>query len=170
MKILLMGNAGAGKTTLGRALRQGRDWPLLSLDQVAFAEGAERRPLSESVAAALSLVQGHEGWIIEGCYADILEALLPHGDTLIFLNPGVATCVAHCRQRPWEPDKYATAEAQDANLEMLLDWVGQYASRADEYGLAAHRRLYAAYAGRKFEFTRPTPDMAARVLGATAAT
>ena len=25
------------------------------------------------------------------------------GTALLFLNPGMETCVAHCRARPWEP-------------------------------------------------------------------
>ena len=155
MKILLLGNAGAGKSTLASLLCGGRDLPRLSLDEVAFADGAERRPLADSVARCEQFLAGKTDWIIEGCYADILQALLPHADQLLFLNPGVDTCLAHCRQRPWEPAKFDSPEAQAAHLDFLLDWVAQYPTRSDEYGLAAHRALFDGYAGPKQELSDP---------------
>ncbi len=71
---------------------------------------------------------------------------------LRFLNPGVDACVANCRARPWGPHKYPSKEEQDARLDFLLDWVREYATRADEYSLAAHRRLYDAFGGTKREY------------------
>lgn len=161
-----MGNSGAGKTTLSRALQAHGDAACLSLDEVAFANGAERRPLSESVADVRSFMAAHGSWIIEGCYADLIEPLLQDCETLVFLNPGVATCVEHCRQRPWEPDKYDSAAEQDQNLERLLGWVAEYDTRTDEYGLQEHRRLFDSFPGRKFEFTGAATEAARRILAA----
>jgi hypothetical protein len=88
--------------------------------------------------------------------ADILEPLLQHADTLIFLNPGVETCVAHCRARLWEAEKFESPEAQDANLQNLIDWVRKYESRDDEYGLERHQALFKAFRGRKIEYNQPS--------------
>ena len=63
--------------------------------------------------------------MIEGCYGDLIAAVLPRTTRLVFLNPGVDACIANCRARPWEPHKYASKEAQDANLAMLIGWVGK---------------------------------------------
>ncbi len=150
-----MGNSGSGKSTLARILARETGAAVTSLDEVAFVEGARRRPLAESIALAQKGFAAHENVVLEGCYADIIAGLLEDGDELIFLNPGVEACVAHCRARPWEPDKYATAAAQDANLEMLIGWVRSYAEREDEYGLAAHRAVFDAFPGSKMEFTHP---------------
>lgn len=128
----------------------------LSLDEVAFSEGAQRRPVDESVAEALRFIESHVSWIVEGCYADILEPLLQNADTLIFLNPGVETCIAHCKARPWEAEKFESREAQDANLENLISWVRAYEFRDDEYGLKRHRALFDAFNGRKVEYTQPS--------------
>ena len=155
MKTILLGNAGAGKTTLARALVKREPAAWLSLDHVAFAEGATRRPLAESVAEALHFIERHESWILEGCYGDIVEALLPCCEELIFLNPGVEICVEHCKRRPWEPEKYGSREAQEANLRTLVDWVSTYETRQDEYGLQRHRAVFEAFAGRKSELTDP---------------
>ncbi len=151
-----MGNAGAGKSTLARKLLERQAAARLSLDEVAFGEGAQRRPVADSVADALGFIEANDSWIIEGCYADILEPLLQHADTLIFLNPGVEACLAHCRARPWEAEKFGSREAQDANLQNLLSWVREYESRRDEYGLARHRALFDAFSGRKVEYNQPS--------------
>ncbi len=155
MKIILLGNAGAGKSTLARKLMGGDGVSRLSLDQVAFAGGAERRPLADSLADVRRFLGAHASWIIEGCYADILQPILPECDELIFLNPGVEACVAHCRARPWEPDKFGSREEQDANLENLIGWVAAYETREDEYGLKRHRALFDAFEGKKRECRHP---------------
>lgn len=123
----------------------------LSLDELAFSGGVERRPLSESVKEALSFIESHDSWIVEGCYSDIIEPLLPFAEQLIFLNPGVEVCIRHCKARPWEPDKFKSKAAQDANLQNLLAWVREYESREDEYGLKRHRQLFDLFGSEKIE-------------------
>jgi len=132
----------------------------LSLDQIAFAQGTNRRPLAESIAEAKTFIETNESWLIEGCYADILEPLLPYCEKLIFLNPGVESCVSHCKTRPWEPEKFESKEAQDKNLANLIEWVRLYENRNDEYGLKRHRALYKAFSGEKYEFNDPSDYVA----------
>ena len=156
MKTILVGNAGSGKSTLSRQLLATEPAERLSLDELAFSGGPERRPLADSVADALAFIEAHESWVIEGCYADIVEPILQHAETLIFLNPGIDACVRHCKARPWEPEKFESREAQDANLGNLLDWVRAYETRDDEYGLKQHRRLFEAFMGKKVEYKDPS--------------
>ncbi|MEQ8484844.1 MAG: hypothetical protein RIB46_10820 [Pseudomonadales bacterium] len=151
MRIVIMGNAGSGKSTLARRLAEARGLPVLGLDAIAFIDGPERRPLADSVAEIERFIGRHPGWVVEGCYGDLIEAALAHGDRLIFLNPGVEACVRHCRQRPWEPDKFETPEAQQAMLEPLIDWVRGYETRDDEFGLLRHRTIFEAFCGDKRE-------------------
>jgi adenylate kinase family enzyme len=155
MKVVLLGNAGAGKSTLAKRLMQREPAARLSLDEVAFGAGTDRRPLEDSVADVLVFIAANDSWIIEGCYSDILEPVLGHCEELYFLNPGIETCVAHCRARPWEPEKYITPEAQDRNIDNLIAWVRAYEARDDEYGLKRHRALFAAFNGNKREFKDP---------------
>ncbi len=156
MKVIILGNAGAGKSTLARHLMAQQPAARLSLDQVAFQGGTERRPLQDSIDDVLRWIAGQQSWIIEGCYADIVEPLLAHCDELIFLNPGVDACIAHCRSRPWEPEKFDSPQEQDAHLDHLIQWVRAYAERSDEYGLPRHRELYASFGGKKRELADPT--------------
>lgn len=156
MKIVLLGNAGAGKSTLSRKLLETESAARLSLDELAFSGSTERRPLNESVAKAMQFIQAHDSWIVEGCYSDIIAPLLPHAETLIFLNPGVEACVRHCKARPWQPEKFESSESQDSNLENLISWVREYESREDEYGLKRHRALFESFEKKKIEYNDPS--------------
>lgn len=150
-----MGNAGSGKSTMARRLAGGNGTMILSLDEIAWEEGTVRRPSEESVALLNAFVVQNDNWIIEGCYGDLIEAALPHCDELRFLNPGVETCILHCRQRPWEPEKFETPQDQQAALDVLIAWVKDYETRSDEFGLERHLRIFEAYAGRKREYSSP---------------
>ncbi len=83
----------------------------------------------------------------------LLALVTASANEMIFLNPGVDTCVKNCRNRPWEKHKYKSKEEQDQNLEMLLDWVRNYPARSDEFSLAAHQKLFNEYSGKKTQFT-----------------
>lgn len=151
--IIIFGNAGSGKSTLAKALSHNGNLAHLDLDLVAWDEKGQRRPLSESRAAILSFMDREAAWVMEGCYADLLEVALPCCPVMIFLNPGTETCIANSRTRPWEPEKYPSKEAQDENLPFLLDWIREYEHRDDEYSLIQHRRLFEQYPGPKYELT-----------------
>src|SRR5262245_5899028 len=151
-----MGNSGAGKSTLAARLAREHGLAHLDLDTVAWEPGIappRRAPLATSIAALDAFTAEHPRWVIEGCYADLLAPAAARSTLLVFLNPGVDACVAHCRARPWEPHKYATKAEQDANLEMLVTWVRDYETRTDEFSLRSHRALFDGFTGPKRELT-----------------
>lgn len=150
-RILIFGNSGSGKTTMARALAREHGVAHLDLDSLAWESPGVRLPIDESAARIAEFVDGNHDWVIEGCYGDLLEVAAAHAHEIRFLNPGTEACIANCRARPWEPEKYPSAEAQDAMLDFLLDWVRQYESRTDEYSLAAHRRIFDSFTGLKRE-------------------
>ena len=152
-RILIVGNSGSGKTTLARTLAAEHALAHLDLDPLAWEPTIPptRRSLADSLRDVGRFTAQHDAWVIEGCYADLADALRPDATELIFLNPGIEACERHCRARPWEPHKYATAAEQDRHLEMLIAWVRAYATRDDACSLASHRRLFEAFAGPKRE-------------------
>ena len=159
MRVAILGNSGSGKSTLARQLAGGV-LPVLDLDTVAWEPGAiaVRRDPARARADVTAFCERRDAWIIEGCYASLIGAALQRRPTLIFLDPGVAACQHNCRSRPWEPHKYASATEQDARLEFLLQWVGEYDARDDELSRRGHEALYAAYDGPKEHLTdRPGP-------------
>jgi adenylate kinase family enzyme len=154
-RVVIFGNSGSGKSTLAKSLRDADGLAHLDLDTVAWAPGAtpERLPLTESRREIDAFVAAHRGWVIEGCYSDLLDVVLPDASEIVFLNLPVEACIANAKRRPWEPHKYRSRAAQDANLSMLLDWIRQYPERDDTFSRASHEALFRAYAGKKTMYT-----------------
>ena len=154
-RILVFGNSGSGKSTLAAELAAERGLTHIDLDTIAWlpTDPPQRVPLPEAQRRLQSLTQA-DAWVAEGCYADLIELLLPNATEIIFLDLPVARCQAHARSRPWEPHKYPSKEAQDANLEMLLGWIAAYPDREGELGRAAHVALFDAFTGEKRRIDR----------------
>jgi adenylate kinase family enzyme len=151
MRIAILGNSGSGKSTLARWLATRSGAPVLDLDTVAWEpqQAGVARPPAAAEQDVDAFCAQNPSWLIEGCYANLIAASLTYAPRLVFLNPGEAACLAHCRKRPWEPHKYASKSDQDQRLAFLLSWVSDYYHRDGPMSLAAHVALYARYGGPK---------------------
>ncbi|MCB1704759.1 MAG: AAA family ATPase [Halioglobus sp.] len=154
-RILIFGNSGSGKSTLAKTLAGEHGLAHLDLDTLAWLPTSppQRMPLAESRAAIDAFMAAGDRWVIEGCYADLLAFAAAQAEQAIFMNLPVAACIENARQRPWEPHKYASSAEQDANLDMLIDWIAQYPTRDDVFSEAAHKALYAGFRGDKLMYT-----------------
>ena len=150
-RVLIFGNSGSGKSTLARRICELRGLAHLDLDTLAWraASPPERELLSVSAKIIDEFVASHQGWVIEGCYTDLLELAIARSTELVFMNLPTELCVANASARPWEPHKYESKSAQDANLPMLLEWITQYSQRNDTFSFASHSRLYESYTRKK---------------------
>ncbi|MDN3637378.1 shikimate kinase [Simiduia curdlanivorans] len=148
---LVFGNSGSGKSTLAKKISAEQNAAHLDLDTVAWQATVPptRTPISESKAKIGSFIEANGHWVIEGCYADLLALAQGSAEKIIFLDLPVADCIANARNRPWEPHKYESKAAQDANLAMLIDWISQYPTRTDTFSRQAHLNLYEAFTGEK---------------------
>lgn len=159
MRTLVFGNSGSGKSTLAQQLAREHDLAHLDLDSIVWEPGkvaVQRDPdaIAESLKAFLT---SHDRWVIEGCYGELVETATTYCTELVFLNPGLETCLEHNRQRPWEPHKYASKDAQDVMLENLQAWVAGYYERKDQWSYHAHRRIFDSFIGCKSERIRVSP-------------
>ncbi len=150
-KILIFGNSGAGKSTLAKKLCGLENLSHLDLDTLAWKPTVppERKPLEESGMDISAFINSNPAWVIEGCYSDLLEIALPFSNEVIFMNLSVELCIENAKKRPWEPHKYESKEAQDKNLNMLIDWISQYSERKDTFSRRAHNTLFERYSGKK---------------------
>lgn len=167
MRIAILGNSGSGKSTLARWLAERSGAAMLDLDSVAWEPGQIAVPRDAAAAQAdvRAFCSAHGHWVVEGCYASLIEVALAQGASLLFMNPGRAQCEANCRARPWEPHKYASREEQDRRLAFLLDWVGDYYLRDGEMSLAGHRACFDACTGPKTELNaQPSLDLPSAML------
>lgn len=78
---------------------------------------------------------------------------MPGSTEIIYLDLSVEACQSNARRRPWEPHKYASKAAQDDNLDMLIEWIGEYDKRNDCFSRRAHERLFETYPGKKTRTT-----------------
>ena len=149
--IAIIGNSGSGKSTLAAHIARGNKHVLLDLDTIAW-KPTHPPTLRDSATAAQEVVNfcnAHSHWIIEGCYADLIQASLTFQPKLVFLDPGLQACLSNCNERPWEPTKYASKQQQDENLAFLLEWVSDYYQRDGHLSYQAHQQLFDNYAGVK---------------------
>jgi len=155
-KILIFGNSGSGKSTLAKKICKADGLSHLDLDTLAWMPTMppSRKPVVDSETDISNFIGSNVGWVIEGGYADLLDIALPFSNEMIFMNLPVALCKENARNRPWESHKYESREAQDNNLEMLLEWISQYPDRSDTFSEASHKALYEQYAGTKCTVTR----------------
>jgi adenylate kinase family enzyme len=151
-KIIIFGNSGSGKSSLALKLRN-EGLAHLDLDILAWLPTIppERRPIEQAKLKIQTFIRATDEWVVEGCYTDLLELVKPFANEAIFLNLPVQLCIENAKKRPWEPHKYSSKQAQDENLEMLLDWIADYAVRQDTLSYAAHMALYDVFAGTKTE-------------------
>jgi adenylate kinase family enzyme len=150
-KVVIFGNSGSGKSTLATGLAFKNQLAHLDLDTIAWkaSKTPERQTIVESSQSINDFLIAHDNWVIEGCYADLLEIVTPKADKVIFLNLPASACVENAKNRPWEPHKYESKEAQDENLDMLIDWISQYTSRNDTFSKVAHEKLFEEFQGKK---------------------
>ncbi|MGD1939229.1 MAG: shikimate kinase [Cyanophyceae cyanobacterium] len=157
MKILVTGNSGAGKTTIAKKLVDDYSLAHLDLDELAWlpVEPPRRRLVADSLVEMVAFAGQHFGWVMEGCYGDLLEAIAPKATHLIWLNYPVDICIKHAQYRPWEPHKYSSPAAQDKNLQMLFDWIKSYPLRRDECSQHQHQELFDQFTGQKITIEHP---------------
>jgi adenylate kinase family enzyme len=150
-KFVIFGNSGSGKSTLAKQLVVQHNLAHLDLDTVAWRPitPPERMPIAESQQLINDFFSLNTRWVIEGCYADLLALVIAKANEIIFLNLPIYACIENAKKRPWEPHKYASKEQQDANLNMLIDWITMYDTREDTFSKVAHEKLFNNFKGLK---------------------
>lgn len=155
-KILIFGNSASGKSTLALQMAKTNQCDHLDLDTIAWQQTLPPKRTSLQACRKLieSFMHDKQRWIIEGCYTDLLDFATPFASQLIFLDLPIQACINNAKKRPWEPHKYASKEAQDANLAMLINWISDYENRLDTFSKKSHQELYSRFKGLKKRMTK----------------
>ncbi|MFT6897415.1 MAG: adenylate kinase family enzyme [Paraglaciecola sp.] len=83
IRLVILGNSGSGKSTLAGQLAKRFNIAHLDLDTLAWLpigspmEALQRAPLGGSMAGINAFIHTQKNWLIEGCYSDLLEQVLP---------------------------------------------------------------------------------------------
>ena len=130
---------------------------LLPLENIEQQDVIQYYITCESEEEIKAFISSNDKWVIEGCYTDLLKTVEQQSTEIIFMNLPIESCISNAKARPWEPHKYKTKQAQDENLAMLIDWIGQYSERNDTFSYAAHKQFYNSYHGHKKMITQNVP-------------
>jgi adenylate kinase family enzyme len=85
MRVSVVGNSGAGKTTIGRQLAAALGVPFLELDSIFHLPGWQELPAEEFRAAVAERVAG-EAWVVDGNYTTVREIVWERADTVLWLD------------------------------------------------------------------------------------
>ncbi|HLO02605.1 MAG TPA: hypothetical protein VK191_05820, partial [Symbiobacteriaceae bacterium] len=84
-RVMIIGCAGVGKSTLARQLAERLQLPLHHLDRLFWRPGWVPTPKAAWIQIQEGLVAG-ERWLIDGNYDSTLDLRLARADTVIFLD------------------------------------------------------------------------------------
>ena len=86
MKVIIIGNGGTGKSTLGAQLSEQLKVPVYHLDQYTMKAGWERVPEEEFTAQLKAILETDE-WIVEGwAYDSTVQMRIDAADTILHLD------------------------------------------------------------------------------------
>lgn len=153
-KVLIFGNSGSGKSTLAKEIAEEYKLAHLDLDTLAWLPSVPpmRTPIDEAGRNIKNFTDSNSAWVIEGCYADLMDLVATKANELIFMDISIEQCIENAKKRPWEAHKYESKEAQDANLDMLINWIENYVERDDAFSYKAHCEFYEKYSGDKIKY------------------
>jgi adenylate kinase family enzyme len=158
-RVLVIGSAGAGKSTFAARLAERTGLPLVHLDAIYWAPGWIKTPKEEWSRTVDGLL-ARDAWILDGNYAGTMDRRLAACDTAVFLDLPRTVClwravkrriVHHRRSRP------DMREGCDEHLTwQLVRWIWDY-PRKHRPGVLA--KLSALRPGQRAVVLRSTAEV-----------
>ncbi|HTT80757.1 MAG TPA: hypothetical protein VMF86_13840 [Stellaceae bacterium] len=99
-RIVVLGCAGSGKTTLAVQLGERLDLPVVHLDLLYWEPGWQARHTANFLARVADAVAG-EGWVSEGNYRETFPLRLPRADAVIIMECSRWLCLWRVLRRTY---------------------------------------------------------------------
>lgn len=129
-RVLLIGSAGAGKSTLARALGAVTGLPVVHLDAHFWQPGWKETPREIWAERVAELVRG-ERWIVDGNYGGTMDARVLAADTVVLLALSRWLCLYRVLSRSIRGHGVARPDLNPGCPEQLPDfqflrWIWTY--------------------------------------------
>ncbi len=137
VRLVVIGNSGAGKSTF--AARVGADLhvPIFDLDVLSRHPDGTQRAVGEARGLVTAAART-SGWVIEGVFQTLIETALDYATLLVWLDLSWDECKQGLLQR----GPHYGMDPRDADA--LRDWAGAHWERH-----AGQAQLYAEFSGPK---------------------
>jgi adenylate kinase family enzyme len=120
-KILIIGSAGAGKSTLATALAERLELPVVHLDAHFWQPGWRETPREIWKDRVAELLRG-DAWIMDGNYGGTLAQRVAAADTVILLVLPRITCLSRVIRRSFRHRGRARPDLNPGCPEQWPDW------------------------------------------------
>jgi adenylate kinase family enzyme len=98
-RVSVVGTSSTGKTTFARRLAATLGVPAIELDALHFGPNWTEVPADEFERRLRAAIEGREGWVIDGNYADLRPITWPLADTVVWLDYPLPTILARLTRR-----------------------------------------------------------------------
>ena len=96
------GMSGAGKSTIARTIASRLDLPYVELDALFHGPNWSEPSPDEFKRRVLALIDGHDGWVVDGNYHGKLDELvLERADTFVWLDLPLRVALRRIWRRTW---------------------------------------------------------------------
>jgi adenylate kinase family enzyme len=92
-KVMVVGCAGSGKTTLARRLGKKLRLPVINLDFHFWRPGWQPPPDSNTWREQLAVLAAMPDWVMDGNYSNTYDIRMPRADAVVFLDYPRAICL-----------------------------------------------------------------------------
>lgn len=128
-RVMIIGGAGAGKSTLARRLGAITGLPIIHIDPMYWRAGWQQRPAEETIRLAREAAAG-EAWIFEGNNSASMPDRIARADTLVFLDVGTVRRLWRLIRRSvtyWGRTRPDMADGCPERLDLgFLKWAAGY--------------------------------------------
>ena len=120
-KVMVIGSAGAGKSTFSTSLGEILDLPVYHLDSIFWQPGWVKTEREDWARTQEALVSG-DAWILDGNYGSTLEIRVRACDTVIFLAYSRWLCLARVIKRWLRWRGRTRPDLNSGCVEYMPDW------------------------------------------------
>ena len=152
-KVLIIGNAGSGKSWLSNRVSKRLNIKEVNLDNIFWEPGGyNQRRSPKIVQKELEKLSLEPEWIVEGVFGALAEKLIYSADMLIFLDIDWEVCLKSLLYRGSESQKQLENDLAEKNFRELLQWASEYNHRDSKSSYSFHNHLFDEFNDKKFRF------------------